>query len=193
MGAFSVVDYQCLPHVSKRQWWIVHLPLFHKTWFLHPFESGEEVVCGFLCIYLVHWCQTLCWREIKTKKTPPLVPSTLIFWWSNKAIFVKIKLLGNGEQRRTAVAWAPAWWASALQRKQERRVWRMTVAEERRAEPQEVGVVRMGATRTPTNDSLVSFTRARDGGAHAAWIPTPHPHQWTGQLCLFCYRRHGGR
>lgn len=67
------------------------------------------------------------------------------------------------------------------------------LAKERHTEPQQGGMVSIGATCTLTNDSLVSFTRARDGGAHAAWIPTPYPHQWTGQLCLFCYRRHGGR
>lgn len=47
---------------------------------------------------------TMLGRELKTKKMPPLAPSTLTFLWSNKTIFMKIKLLGNGEERRTAVA-----------------------------------------------------------------------------------------
>lgn len=45
----------------------------------------------------------------------------------------------------------------------------------------------------PADDSFLCFSRARDGGTHAARIPTPHPHQRTGQLCLFCHCRHGGR
>lgn len=47
--------------------------------------------------------------------------------------------------------------------------------------------------RDPANDSLLCLSRKRDGGAHAARISTPHPHQRAGQLCLFCHRRHGGR
>lgn len=53
--------------------------------------------------------------------------------------------------------------------------------------------VSTGAHSGPPDNALLYFFRARDGGPHAAWIPTPHPHQWTGQLCLFCHRRHGGR
>lgn len=45
-------------------------------------------------------------RERKTKRTPPLAPNILIFLLRNTT-FVKIKLLGNGEQSKTAVARAP--------------------------------------------------------------------------------------
>ena len=70
---------------------------------------------------------------------------------------------------------------------------RARMAEGRLAEPQGSQTVSTGAHNVPPDDTLLYFSRARDGGAHAAWIPTPHPHQWTGQLCLFCHRRHGGR
>lgn len=63
----------------------------------------------------------------------------------------------------------------------------------RLSEPQESKTVSTRAHYGPTDDRLLYFSRARDGGAHAARIPTPHPHQRTGQLCLFCHRRHGGR
>lgn len=65
--------------------------------------------------------------------------------------------------------------------------------EERLAEPQGSKTRSARTHDGLTNGSLLCFSRERDGGTHTARIPTPHPHQWTGQLCLFCHRRHGGR